>query len=88
MKGPITISSSLKSKFNKKSLEEVLHLGIILSDEGSLEYMKDNSPVKFLYLLPFSLYVEAVIPPQVFPLLYIDKNKVIKTSTCRKGGAN
>lgn len=36
MKGPITISTSLKTKFNKQSLEEILHLGIILNDESSL----------------------------------------------------
>ena len=41
IKGPITISNSLKSKFNKESLEEILNLGIILSDESSLGYMKD-----------------------------------------------
>lgn len=82
-KGPITISNWLKSKFNKQPLEDILHLGIILSDESSLGYMKDYYPIKlfnihnvlklyqenkfneFLYLLPFSLWVEALMSPSL-----------------------
>lgn len=46
IKGPITISASLKSKFTRESLESILQLGLVLTDESSLSFMKDYYPLK------------------------------------------
>ena len=50
IKGPMTIRTTLTDFFTNESLEEILNLGIPLTDKSSIGYMKDFYPLKLFSL--------------------------------------